>query len=269
MEFGGKYKVRERGLYDPVSTVPFSISRSKIENFLECPRCSYLDLCLGITRPETPSFTLNNAVDELLKKEFDIHRANGTTHPLMKTYGLKAKPLKHPDLSTWRDARFNGVKYVHAPTNFLVRGGIDDVWQDEEGNLLVVDYKATSKRKEIELYAAYKRQAEVYQWLFRQNGFKVSDNAYFVYVNGKTDVAAFDGKLEFDVELILHQGNDAWIEPTLFEIHKTIQHHEPPPRGARCDYCPYREAAGKALFARTKKPVVSKPTQNNHAATLF
>jgi hypothetical protein len=30
---------------------------------------------------------LNIAVDELLKKEFDLHRAEGTKHPLMEQYG--------------------------------------------------------------------------------------------------------------------------------------------------------------------------------------
>jgi len=33
----------------------------------------------------------------------------------------------------------------------------------------------------------YKRQMEIYQWLLRQNGLKVSDTGYFVYCNGKTD----------------------------------------------------------------------------------
>ncbi len=260
MEFGGKYKVRERGLFNPDAAEPFSLSRSKIENFLECPRCSYLDMRFGIARPETPSFTLNNAVDELMKKEFDIHRAKKSAHPLMKAYKIDAVPFSHPDLEKWRDARFNGVKYVHPPTNFLVRGGIDDVWQDTKGNLFVVDYKATSKKKEIELYAAYKRQAEVYQWLFRRNGFTVNDTAYFVYVNGKTDREAFDGKLEFDVQLIAHKGDDAWIEPTIMLIKENIMCDEAPARGERCDYCPYREAAGKMLLAHQKEVKKAKRT---------
>jgi CRISPR/Cas system-associated exonuclease Cas4 (RecB family) len=252
MEFGGNYKVRERGLYDAGEKKPFSVSRTKIENFLECPRCSYLDLRLGIGRPDTPPFTLNTAVDELLKKEFDIHRANGTLHPLLKTYGLEATPLQHKDLELWRDARFNGVKHVHEATNFLVRGGIDDVWKGKDGELFVVDYKATSKKKEIELYASYKRQAEVYQWLFRRNGFEVSDTAYFVYVNAKTDRKAFDGKLEFDVSIITHEGDDSWVEPTLLAMKRMLVSEEIPQPGERCDYCPYREVAGKALQARVK-----------------
>ena len=36
-----------------------------------------------------------------------------------------------------------------------------------------------------------KRQMEIYQWLLRKNGFKVSDTGYFVYANGITDARSF------------------------------------------------------------------------------
>jgi len=43
----------------------------------------------------------------------------------------------------------------------------------------------------------------------RNNGFKVSDTGYFVYANGKKDLKAFDGKLEFDVDLLDYTGSDS------------------------------------------------------------
>lgn len=253
MGFGGNYRVREKGLFDAKAKEPFRLSRSKIDLFVECPRCFWLDQRFGVKRPDMPAFSLNNAVDELLKKEFDIHRINGTKHPLMESYGVNAVPFVHKELESWRDAMRRGVEYVHKETNLSVRGGIDDVWVTPKKELIVVDYKATSKRKEIELYESYKRQVEVYQWLFRQNGFSVSDIAYFVYVNGNADAPAFDGKLEFDVQLIPHKGDDSWIEGTLKKIKETLISAEIPKTGA-CDYCPYREAAGRALYASVKKP---------------
>jgi hypothetical protein len=255
--------------FDPVSTEPFTISRSKIDLFTECSRCSYLDLRYGVKRPSGPSFTLNNAVDELLKREFDGHRANGTVHPLVKTYGLELVPLKDDRLEEWRDALRRGIKTHHKATNLIVRGGIDDIWQDASGALYVVDYKATSKKEgpknADDLYPSYKKQVEIYQWLFRQNGFTVSSTAYFVYVNGKADAKAFDGKLEFDIELIAYEGDDSWVELVLHELKTTLTGGELPPigisfGGGPCDYCTYREAAREAskLFlavqnAKTKK----------------
>ncbi|EKE12188.1 MAG: hypothetical protein ACD_13C00277G0004, partial [uncultured bacterium] len=37
-------------LYEPNSAKSFKLSRSKIDLFLECPRCFYLDRRLGIGR---------------------------------------------------------------------------------------------------------------------------------------------------------------------------------------------------------------------------
>ncbi|MEJ2441526.1 MAG: hypothetical protein P8Y06_01235 [Patescibacteria group bacterium] len=76
--------------YNPKNKTPFKLSRSKIDLFLQCPRCFYLDVRLGIKRPSLPGFTLNLAVDELLKKEFDLLRKKGQAHELMKKYKIDA-----------------------------------------------------------------------------------------------------------------------------------------------------------------------------------
>ncbi|MCX6789718.1 MAG: PD-(D/E)XK nuclease family protein [Candidatus Gribaldobacteria bacterium] len=202
-----------RGLYDPKAKEPFKLSRSKIDMFLKCPRCFYYDRRLGISQPPGFPFTLNSAVDSLLKQEFDVYRAKGTQHPLQKKYKIDARPVPHDDLAKWRH-NFTGIQYLHQPTNFLITGAIDDLWQNSQGEYLVVDYKATAKAEEItELnqgwHISYKRQMEVYQWLLRQNGYKVSSTGYFVYCNGIADAAAFDQKLEFRVNLIAYTGDDS------------------------------------------------------------
>ncbi len=236
---------RKINLYNSSSKEPYRLSRSKIDLFLNCHRCFYLDRKLGVNRPPSFPFTLNSAVDTLLKKEFDIHRAENKQHPLMKHYGIEAVPFQHDDLEIWRDSLKRGISYGHKPTNFLITGGIDDVWQNKKGELFIVDYKATSKDEEVNLDAdwqiAYKRQMEIYQWLFRKNNFIVSDIGYFVYCNGDTDKKAFDSKLEFDVKIIPYQGDDSWVEKTIFEIKKCLD-GELPELSFDCDYCSYREA---------------------------
>lgn len=258
-------RTRRNGPFNPSSREPFKVSRSKIDLFSECQRCAYLELRLGVRRPSTPAFTLNNAVDELLKREFDAHRAAGTKHPLMQRYGLDAVPLADDRMDEWRDALRRGVSYLHAPTNILVRGGIDDVWVNPAGEFIIVDYKATSKKigpsTEDDLYDSYKRQMEIYQWLFRRNGFAVSPTGYFVYVNGKSDAEAFDARLEFDVGLIPYSGSDAWVEPALLDMKEMLVSDKIPPVGTSfgggpCEYCTYRENAGKILLelhGRNKK----------------
>jgi hypothetical protein len=234
---------RTKGLYDPKSSEPFKLSRSKIDLSLECPRCFYLDRRLGVGRPPGFPFNLNSAVDTLLKKEFDAHRAAGTKHPLQEHYGIDCVPAQHEDIDTWRH-NFTGVQYHHVPTNFYVFGAIDDLWQNAQGEYVVVDYKATAKAGKIEALDAawhigYKRQMEVYQWLLRQKGYRVSNTGYFVYANGRTDRDAFDARLEFDVTVIPYEGNDAWVEGALVDAKTLLDADALPDAGAACDYCAY------------------------------
>ncbi len=208
---------RTHNLYNQTDSKPFRLSRSKIDLFLECPRCFYLDRKLGIARPPGFPFSLNSAVDALLKKEFDMHRAHKTVHPLVKAFGLDLIPLQHESIGVWRDSLHSGITYQMPGTNIIVTGGVDDVWVDPKTNeLTIVDYKATSKSTEVNLDAewqdGYKRQMEVYQWLFRRNGFKVSKTGYFVYCNGKADREAFNAMLEFDIKLLPYDGDDSWVE---------------------------------------------------------
>ena len=241
---------RTRNLYDPKSKEPFKISRSKIDLFIKCPRCFYLDRKLGIAQPPGYPFSLNSAVDKLLKKEFDIHRAQHTPHPLMKAYKINAVPLAHEKINEWRDSLHNGITYHFPKTNLLLTGGVDDVWVTPKGELIIVDYKATSKEAEVTLDAdwqdGYKRQMEIYQWLFRKNGFKVAKTGYFVYCNGITDKKAFDGKLEFDIKLIPYKGDDSWVEGTIKDLHKCLKSAKIPKSGEDCDYCGYVEAASNS-----------------------
>lgn len=238
--------IRSRNVYNPNDTLPYKLSRSRLELFIDCPRCFYLDRRLGVDRPAGFPFTLNNAVDALLKKEFDLHRAKNQAHPLMEQYQIDAVPYEHPDLEQWRN-NFVGIQYVHKLTNFLVYGAIDDVWVDNDGKLIIVDYKATSTDSEITLDAeyrqGYKRQMEIYQWLFRKNGYEVSDTGYFVYANGLKDKQAFDGKLEFDVQIISYQGTDTWIENQLVSAMDCLQGKTLPLSRPDCPYCTYRQAA--------------------------
>lgn len=241
------------------------LSRSKIDRFLECPKCFYIDNKLGTARPPGFPFNLNSAVDALFKKEFDIHRAKKEAHPLMKQYGVDAVPFEHPQLDTWRE-NFKGVQYLHEPTGFTVSGAVDDVWINPDRELLVVDYKATSKDGKIEVldqdwHIGYKRQMEVYQWLLRQNGFKVSDIGYFVYANANKNKEAFNGNLEFEVTLIPYKGDSSWVEGTLLEIKKCLDDERVPSSSEDCDYCRYREYTGKKLL-ENKNRLLDKERPN-------
>lgn len=229
----------------------WKLSRSKLELFLECAKCFYMDNKLGTKRPPGYPFNINSAIDFLLKKEFDIHRANGEPHPLIKKYGVDAKPVPHEKLNIWRE-NFKGVTVDHKKTGITISGAIDDLWINSQDEYIVVDYKATALNEEIteltkDHHEGYKRQMEIYQWLLRQNGLKVSNTGYFVYANGVTDAKAFDGKLEFDVTLIPYEGDDSWVEKAIIDAKECLESDKVPDAGKDCDYCIYRETVKKIL----------------------
>lgn len=235
-------------LFDPKSEKPFNLSRSKIELFMDCPRCFYLDRRHGISRPSGFPFNLNSAVDELLKREFDGYRSRREPHPLMTEAGINAIPFQHPELDIWR-SNFKGVRTVHEASGFEVSGAVDDIWQDvSTGDLIVVDYKSTSKSSEVNLDAdwqdSYKRQMEIYQWLLRQKGHPVSDTGWFVYCNGIRDRERFDARLDFKISLLPYTGDAGWIEKTLQDIRSILSAAAPPNPSMRCDYCHYAKQVG-------------------------
>ncbi|MDZ7744264.1 MAG: PD-(D/E)XK nuclease family protein [Candidatus Saccharibacteria bacterium] len=258
------YSRQRTSPYKPGQTQVFKVSRSKIELFVQCPRCFWLDARLKVRRPSSPPFRINSAVDELLKKEFDVYRKQGKPHPMMEDFGVAAVPYEHDELDTWR-ANFTGVAAVHEPTNFHVFGAVDDIWVNEAGELMVVDYKATAKQSDVTIDAdwqmSYKRQMEVYQWLLRQNGFKVSDTGYFVYCNGRLDMDEFDNRVEFKTKIIPYTGSDGWVESTLSDIKNCLEGDMPAvgkaAMGGDCDYCTYArqrtELTVKALQKKSAK----------------
>ncbi|OGQ23531.1 MAG: hypothetical protein A3I05_08705 [Deltaproteobacteria bacterium RIFCSPLOWO2_02_FULL_44_10] len=235
---------RKRNIFDPKSKEPYKLSRSRLENFLRCPRCFYLDRRLGIDKPSSPPFNLNIAVDALLKKEFDVYRTNGEPHPLMKQNGVDAVPFQHKDLDIWRE-NFKGLGHHHKPTNFIITGAIDDLWVNPAGQLIVVDYKATSKDGEISLddewKDGYKRQMEIYQWILRGMGYDVLDTGYFVYANGRKDLDGFNATLCFHIQLISYKGNCQWVEKAVQDAWACLSSDMMPSCQDECEFCTYRK----------------------------
>jgi RecB family exonuclease len=188
-------------------------------------------------------YTLNNAVDTLLKNEFDKYRLEQKPHPYLIEHNIDAIPFAHVELDDWRMNQ-RGIKYHHEATNFIVTGAVDDVWINANGELIIVDYKATSTKKEVTLEDrdSYKRQMEIYQWLFRKRGFMVSNTGYFVYCNGDSSTGTFTGNLQFKISLLPYEGHDSWIENILLEIKNCLTQDVLPESASNCDYCRYYNA---------------------------
>lgn len=248
-----------RGLYNKKATKPFRVSRSKIELFNECERCFWLEAIKGIKRPDTPPFLINSAVDQLMKSEFDTYREKGEQHPWQKEFHVPAKPFAHEKLDEWRE-NFTGVQYEDTDNNLVLFGAVDDLWINDDGELIVVDYKATAKNKEITdldapggWHDVYRRQMEIYQWLLRKLGFTVSDTGYFVYANGIATNDGFFNKVEFRTNVFPYTGNSDWVDAKVKDLKACLDRGDMPPVGERCKYCPYARARTELTLDHIKQ----------------
>ncbi len=125
---------RHRGAYKPeLADVPFELSRSKIETYVKCKQCFYLEKIWGVKPPSIPGFNLNSNTDTLLKRDFNQYRGT-EAHPIMVSAGLQhLVPFEHEDLEKWENAlQFgttpNHFNTLHKESNIIFGGGLDDVW---------------------------------------------------------------------------------------------------------------------------------------------
>ncbi len=221
------------------------LSRSTVERYINCPRCCFLEKNYKIKPPSLP-FTLNIAVDNLCKNEFDFYREKQISHPILIQNNIDAIPFNHKNINIWRN-NYKGLKYASEEYEYEFVGAIDDVWQKQNGDLIVADIKATSRNnfdwndtfQNYEYPKAYKRQLEMYQWLFMKNGFNVAKEAYIIYFNGKKNEKFFENKLEFDTHLIKLNCSTDWVEPKIIETAQLLRSSSYPRPSSNCEQCNY------------------------------
>ena len=70
--------------YKPGSDKPYTVSRSRVQLFLDCKRCFYIQNRLGVKMPKMLPFKLNSLVDIKVKQSFDFAREKQEPHQYFK-----------------------------------------------------------------------------------------------------------------------------------------------------------------------------------------
>ena len=246
--------MRHRNKFNPDNSAPYELSRSRIENFVRCPACFYLQQVRSVPFPSIPGFNINEATDILLKRDFDKYRGSETTHPFLKAIGMEhLVPYQHEDFEKWTQSLHFGaagrMNTVHEESNIKLGGGLDDVWFNTKSKELhIVDYKSTSQKlkgKKITLddpwKASYKRQMDMYVWVMRRKGFNVSTTGYFLYCDGdrfteENFLKSTGAVMQFKMSLLPYDVTTSWIEPTLLEIKKCLHNSTIPEHSEPCEF---------------------------------
>ena len=233
--------------YDPNSDKPFIMSRSKIDLYLKCKRCAYLDMRLGIKGPKPFPYNLNSRIDTLLKNEHDLARAKKIKTKYLEESNINAIPFSHPELDVWREP-FKGARYHHKETNIVIVGSVDDLWENlDTKKISVTDFKSTFSNNFDKLKSfdapyliGYKRQAEIYSWILSKLGLDIDNTSYFFYVNAKPDQEIFNNSLEFEWAIIPYTTKSYnWVGDTIVEIKNFLETNKIPSSTPDCDLCKY------------------------------
>ena len=242
------FRSRKSSMYQKGTNEPFVISRSKFSNFIDCPRCFYLDRVKGLKETSMPGWSLNSAVDELLKKEFDFHRKEKTPHTIMVENKLNFIPFDHPEINKWRDSLTGGISYLDEQTNLIIKGGVDDIWFNQDTKeLIVVDYKAQSTNYAVEpksyleskFHQGYKRQMDIYVHILKNMNFKISNTTYFLVCNAEKSFKKFNEKLNFTVTLIPYIANPSLIPNKIKQMKEILESENIPEFNENCERCTY------------------------------
>ena len=225
--------------------IMIKISRTSVEKYINCQRCCVLEVKYKI-RPRSLPFTLNIGIDNLCKNEFDHYREKQEPHPIFLENDIDAVPFQHPDIDEWRN-NFKGIRYISEEHQYNFGGAIDDVWKKPNGQLIISDVKTTSKNEfdwedtynKYDYAKGYQRQLEMYQWLFKMNGYDVAPEAYIIYYNGKKNEPFFDKKLKFDEYVIKLDCSTDWVEEKVIATANLIRSDEFPKPSSTCENCNY------------------------------
>lgn len=247
-----------------------AISRRQLDLFLKCPRCFWLEKRHGISQPSTYPLALNQAMDTLLKQEFDLYRSKGQPHPLLGSHWacgedgvlgaaacgpVEARLFSGLDLlQEWRNNR-KGVRWTDPQTGVTLFGAIDDILEFPDGRLAVLDYKS-SGASSIHVYPSYRFQLEVYSFLLEQLGYPTAGVGYLAYFVAVKD-NGFEGRLPFAGTLVRVATDPGRVAEIFREAVALGQSDQMPDAGEECDLCRWFDQAEEAVKPRslqTEKP---------------
>ncbi len=222
---------------------PIKLSPSSLNLFLECPRCFWLGKGKGIRRPPPYPYALNNAVDFLLKKEFDVYRAKGEPHPLLVDNNIKAKLFPNQELlNQWRN-NFAGIRYYDKELGATIFGAVDDILEFPGNKLAPLDYKSTGSAV-ARVYDRFQIQMDIYTFLLEKNGFLTSKKGYLAfYVVNKND--GFRDRLPFRKELHEIDTDSSYVSELFKDAVELIRKDSPPSHASDCKFGYWLEQISK------------------------
>ena len=206
------------------------LSHTGIEGMERCPRCFWLLYRKGIRQPEGIVSRLANRFDKVLKNYFDTFRGTDELPPMIE--GKIEGTLQNP---------FQEIYFVRIDDKYGFKGLLDECIVGRNGEHIPFDFKTSSTDpREKETLPAYQAQIDAYLFILKQNGKKIADHGYLMYVYPDEGKKLHDG-----FPMIIHLTKLAG-DPgrTAGKISKaiTVLEGDIPDANPTCPFCSYRKS---------------------------
>jgi CRISPR/Cas system-associated exonuclease Cas4 (RecB family) len=161
----------------------YKLSPSRINLFFECKRCFWLRVNEGVKRPSGPFPSLPGGMDTEIKKHFDRFRERDEVPPELEEADIEAEPLDDQEFLEKARSWQTEPKWHDPQTGAVLRGGVDDLLESRNGNIIVMDYKTRGYPPKEENGAPeyYERQVNLYNLILRENGHRTEDFGLILY----------------------------------------------------------------------------------------
>lgn len=208
----------------------FKLSPSKLNLFLECPLCFWLEMHDECKRPAGIFPSLPSGMDLALKKYYDNYRGSLPPELAGKVEGvlLSGTELMNK-FRNWRTFKFE-------EEDAIMYGAMDDCLAKGEV-FIPLDFKTRGFALKEDSTDFYQNQLDCYALLLKKNGFKHSDHAYLVYYIPKQ--VKPKGVVDFDVVVKKMDIDSKRAYKTFRDAVKLLQGKKPDSNPG-CEYCCYR-----------------------------
>ena len=196
---------------------------------------------MGIKRPPAYPYSLNLAVDDLLREEFDDYRQKGIPHPIFEENNIKAHLFKNQKLlNQWRN-NLSGIRYFDSDLQATLFGAVDDVLEFNDGKIAPLDYKSTGSSS-ANVYDRFQLQMDIYTFLMEKSGYKTPRKGYLAfYVIDKS--RGFIDKLPFRKEIVEIETNPSDVYDIFRDAVAVLKQATPPKHSDDCQFGKYLSEA--------------------------
>ena len=218
----------------------YRVSPSSLKLFLQCKRCFYLDVVMGLKRPDGIFPSLPSGMDKILKEHFDRFAIKGELPPEIKDHAHIDGCVLFDDLNLlehWR-SKSKGIQYTDPGSGIILKGCVDNIIKKGD-KLIVLDYKTKGYSIKDTDPKYNQDQMDFYNFLLRKNNYQTEDFAFLLYYYPNKVMPT--GEIIFDTNLVKIPTDIENASKIFKEAIELLQSTQIPPKDKNCKFCSYKD----------------------------